>query len=138
MFAVDGTKLHANVSRDQNLDYDQIARDVLPEADAVDRAEGERFGERRGGELPPELATAQGVRQHRLDRHQGEGPRPGRWRAAARPPDGSAAAKPDRRCGRPAALVRELRVLVVLEPVAAIAPGVACRSGARVGAQNSQ
>jgi transposase len=62
MLAVDGTKLHANASQHQNLDYDQIARDILAEAGAVDRAEDERFGDRRGDELPAELATAQGRR----------------------------------------------------------------------------
>jgi transposase len=62
VLAVDGTKVHANASQHQNLDYDRIAREILAEADAVDRAEDERFGERRGDELPPELATAQGRR----------------------------------------------------------------------------
>jgi transposase len=62
VLAVDGTKLHANASQHQNLDYEQIAKEILAEADAVDRAEDERFGERRGDELPPELATAQGRR----------------------------------------------------------------------------
>jgi transposase len=62
VLAVDGTKLHANASRHQNLDYEEIARQILAEADAVDRAEDERFGDRRGDELPPELATAQGRR----------------------------------------------------------------------------
>jgi hypothetical protein len=62
VLAVDGTKVHANGSQHQNLDYDQIAKEILAEADAFDRAEDERFGERRGDELPPELATAQGRR----------------------------------------------------------------------------
>jgi transposase len=62
VLAVDGTKVHANASQHQNLDYDQIAKEILAEADAVDRAEDERFGDRRGDELPPELATAQGRR----------------------------------------------------------------------------
>ena len=62
VLAVDGTKVHANASQHQNLDYDQIAREILAEADAVDRAEDERFGDRRGDELPAELATAQGRR----------------------------------------------------------------------------
>ncbi len=62
VLAVDGTKLHANASPHQNLDYDQIAREILAEADALDRAEDERFGDRRGDELPPELAIAQGRR----------------------------------------------------------------------------
>jgi transposase len=62
VLAVDGTKVHANASQHQNLDYDEIAREILAEADAVDRAEDERLGERRGDELPPELSTAQGRR----------------------------------------------------------------------------
>jgi Transposase domain (DUF772) len=39
VLAVDGTKVHANASQHQNLDYDEIAREVLAEANAVDRAE---------------------------------------------------------------------------------------------------
>ena len=62
VLAVDGTKVHANASQHQSLDYDQIAKEILAEADAVDRAADERFGDRRGDELPPELATAQGRR----------------------------------------------------------------------------
>ena len=58
VLAVDGTKLHANASQHQNLDFDEIAREILAEAGAVDRAEDERFGEQRGDELPPELSTA--------------------------------------------------------------------------------
>jgi hypothetical protein len=42
--------------------YEDIAREILAEADAVDAQEDEEFGERRGDELPPELATAQGRR----------------------------------------------------------------------------
>ena len=41
-------------------DYEQIAREILEEAKAVDAAEDELYGEARGDELPPELATAQG------------------------------------------------------------------------------
>jgi transposase len=59
VLAVDGTKVHANASQHQNLDFDEIAREILAEAGAVDRAEDERFGEQRGDELPPELSTAQ-------------------------------------------------------------------------------
>ena len=39
VIAVDGTKLHANASRDQNLDYGQLAREILEEAKAIDAAE---------------------------------------------------------------------------------------------------
>jgi len=71
--AIDGTKLHANASRDATLDSEQIAREILEEAKAVDAAEDELYGEARGDELPPELTTAQGRRkwlreaQRRLD-----------------------------------------------------------------------
>jgi transposase len=42
--AIDGTKLLANASRDANLDYEQIAREILEEVQAVDAAEDEAFG----------------------------------------------------------------------------------------------
>ena len=82
LVAVDGTKVYANLSRDQNLDYEQIAREILEEAKAVDAAEDELYGEARGDELPPELATAQGRRgwlreaKHRLDQKRAEEARP--------------------------------------------------------------
>src|ERR671926_266994 len=62
VIAVDGTKLHANASRNENLDYDQLAREILEEAKAVDAAEDALYGEARGDELPEEFATAQGRR----------------------------------------------------------------------------
>jgi transposase len=82
VLAVDGTKVHANASQHQNLDYHEIARQILAEADAVDRAEDERFGARRGDELPPELSTAQGRRgwlrdaRRRLDERRAADARP--------------------------------------------------------------
>jgi len=62
VIAVDGTKVQANASRDENLDYEQLAREIVEEARATDAAEDERYGEARGDELPPEFATAQGRR----------------------------------------------------------------------------
>jgi transposase len=62
VIAVDGTKLHANACRDENLDYEQIAREVLEEARAVDAAEDELYGEARGDELPEQLRTGEGRR----------------------------------------------------------------------------
>jgi hypothetical protein len=62
VLAVDGTKLHANASRDENLDYEHIAREILEEAKAVDAAEDELYGEARGEELPEQLRTGQGRR----------------------------------------------------------------------------
>jgi len=66
--AIDGTKLHADASRDSNFDYDRVAREILAEAIATDQAEDERHGEARGDELPPELATEEGRREW-LARH---------------------------------------------------------------------
>ena len=60
--AIDGTKVHANASQHATRSYEEIAREILAEAGAVDAAEDEQFGERRGDELPSELATAQGRR----------------------------------------------------------------------------
>src|SRR4051812_30481439 len=58
--AVDGTKLAANASREQTVDYERISREIIEEAKAVDAAEDELYGDARGDELPPELATGQG------------------------------------------------------------------------------
>jgi transposase len=62
VIAIDGTKVHANASQHSNRDYEQLAREILAEADAVDREEDERYGEARGDELPPHLSTEQGRR----------------------------------------------------------------------------
>jgi hypothetical protein len=62
VIAIDGTKVAANASRDADRAYGQIAREILEEAKAVDRAEGERLGEARGDELPPHLSTHGGRR----------------------------------------------------------------------------
>jgi transposase len=58
--AVDGTKVHANASERATCDYEQIAREVLAAADQVDADEDERFGDRRGDELPGPIASRQG------------------------------------------------------------------------------
>jgi transposase len=82
VIAVDGTKVHANAARDANLDYEQLAREVLEEAKATDAAEDERFGEARGDELPPEFETAQGRRgwlreaKQRLEAERAANPQP--------------------------------------------------------------
>src|SRR5215204_3467721 len=74
--AIDGTKVLANASRDANLDYEQIAREILADAKAVNAAEDEAYGKARGDELPPELTSSQGRRkwlreaQRELDRRR--------------------------------------------------------------------
>jgi transposase len=62
VLVVDSTKLHANASRDATRSYEQLAQEILAQAGAVDAAEDEEFGDRRGDELPPELATGEGRR----------------------------------------------------------------------------
>jgi len=82
VIAVDGTKVAANAAPQATRDYEQIAREILAEADAVDAEEDERFGEARGDELPPELSTAQGRRgwlreaKRRLDEQRAAEARP--------------------------------------------------------------
>lgn len=61
--AVDGTKLHANASRDANVDCDRVAREIIAEAIATDEAEDEEHGDARGDELPLELSTEDGRRE---------------------------------------------------------------------------
>ncbi len=56
LVAVDGTKMGANASAWSNRTRRQIAEEILAEAETVDAAEDERFGERRGDELPVEWA----------------------------------------------------------------------------------
>jgi len=54
--AVDSTKVAANASGLQNKTYEQLAREILHEAAEVDAAEDELYGDKRGDELPAELA----------------------------------------------------------------------------------
>ncbi len=59
LIALDGTKIAANASRDANRSerrLRELARQILAEAEAVDAAEDELYGQARGDELPPELA----------------------------------------------------------------------------------
>src|SRR5215212_5152607 len=82
VIAVDGTKVAANASRNENRDYEQLAREILEEAQAVDAAEDELYGDARGDELPPEFETAQGRRgwlreaKQRLEAERAANPRP--------------------------------------------------------------
>jgi transposase len=54
--AVDSTKVAANASGLANKSYEELARAVLEEAAEIDAAEDELYGDKRGDELPPELA----------------------------------------------------------------------------------
>jgi transposase len=63
VIALDGTKVQANASRFANLDYRQITQQILDEADRIDREEDERYGEKRGDELPIEVSKHKGRRE---------------------------------------------------------------------------
>src|SRR5215208_6055760 len=67
VLAVDGTKVHAAASERATRDYEQLARECLEEAEEIDAAEDEEFGDRRGDELPSELASAQGRKKWLAD-----------------------------------------------------------------------
>jgi hypothetical protein len=61
VIAIDGTKVEANASQNRNLTDEQLTehvRRVLDEADAIDAEEDERFGDRRGDELPEHLSDS--------------------------------------------------------------------------------
>ena len=60
VIAVDVTKVDGNASERATRDYEQLAHEILQEAAEIDAAEDERFGDRRGDELPAELSSAQG------------------------------------------------------------------------------
>src|SRR5271156_3887196 len=62
VIAIDGTKVHANASHHSNLDYEQLAREILKEAGEVDAAEDALYGDARGDELPEHLRTHEGRR----------------------------------------------------------------------------
>ncbi len=80
--AIDGTKVHANASRDANADYEQLAREIIEEAKAVDAAEDELYGDAGGDELPEQLRTGEGRRawlreaKKRLEQQRAEEARP--------------------------------------------------------------
>ena len=86
----------ANASHHATRDYEQIAREILEHADAVDAEEDERFGDARGDELPEVLSTPEGRQRwlrdarRRVDERRARearpipGPRPKRLKEAKR------------------------------------------------------
>jgi transposase len=59
---VDGTRIKAHASLDQNRSYSGLVREILREAEETDRREDELYGDARGDELPEQLRTAEGRR----------------------------------------------------------------------------
>src|SRR4051794_15884815 len=82
VIAIDGTKVEANASRNENMDFEQLAKAIIEESIATDAAEDELYGEARGDELPPEFATKQGRRgwlreaKQRLEAERAANPQP--------------------------------------------------------------
>ncbi len=62
VIAIDGTKIKANASMDQNRSYREVVTQILREAEETDQREDELYGEQRGDELPGQLRTAEGRR----------------------------------------------------------------------------
>lgn len=56
LVAIDGTKMAANASGDANRTAEQLAKEILDEAAAVDAAEDAEHGVASGSELPEAMA----------------------------------------------------------------------------------
>ncbi len=108
--AVDGTKVHANASRDANRGYAQIAREILAEAAETDRREDELYGDARGDELPEQLRTSEGrkaalrkAKQRLHEERRANGARGSAERETSQPEDAAIAIEldPERFVTRP-------------------------------------
>jgi transposase len=67
VITIDGTKIKANASMDQNRSYSGLVRDILREAEEVDQREDELYGKDRGDELPEQLRNPDTRRQALAD-----------------------------------------------------------------------
>jgi len=63
VIAIDGTKVKASASRDQNRSYQGIVAEILDEAERIDREEDELHGDARGDELPERFRSRESRRQ---------------------------------------------------------------------------
>jgi transposase len=61
--AIDGTKIAADASFFANRKREKLAAEILEEAEAVDAAEDEAFGDRRGDEMPKEWSGGRDRRE---------------------------------------------------------------------------
>jgi transposase len=67
VITIDGTKIKANASMDQNRSYSALVKEILREAEEIDRREDELYGDRRGDELPESLRNPETRRQALAD-----------------------------------------------------------------------
>lgn len=105
VITIDGTKIKANASMDQNRSYSGLVRDILREAEEEDQREDQLYGDRRGDELPAHLRDPNTRRQALADAKRRLAERKGK------PVDGDAA-KPD-----PEKLEIDLEAKVMSRPV---------------------
>jgi transposase len=67
VITIDGTKIKANASMDQNRSYSGLVKDILREAEEADQREDELYGADRGDELPEALRNPDTRRQALAD-----------------------------------------------------------------------
>ena len=67
VITIDGTKIKANASMDQNRNYSGLVKEILREAEEADRREDELYGNDRGDELPEQLRTPESRREALAD-----------------------------------------------------------------------
>src|SRR5438270_4283447 len=67
VITIDGTKIKANASMDQNRSYQEVVKEILREAEETDRREDELYGDQRGDELPDPLRNPETRRQALAD-----------------------------------------------------------------------
>ncbi len=87
LVAIDGTKMEADASYFANRTKAQIVEEILRQAEETDAEEDERFGERRGDELPDEWASRSGRRERirkAIRQIEGRAPRDYETKMAAR------------------------------------------------------
>jgi len=63
VITIDGTKIKASASMDQNRSYRALVTEILREAEETDRQEDELYGSERGDELPEQLRSSETRRQ---------------------------------------------------------------------------
>jgi hypothetical protein len=67
VITIDGTKIKANASMDQNRSYSALVKNILREAEEADQREDELYGNDRGDELPEPLRTPETRRKALAD-----------------------------------------------------------------------
>jgi transposase len=67
VITIDGTKIKANASMDQNRSYGGLVKEILREAEEADQREDELYGDARGDELPEQLCSPETRRQALAD-----------------------------------------------------------------------